>query len=117
MLQRDQQAVVCFALVYSALMTDDSVCVRTAHRVCEGSACHREVRVSSLGEEVTLLPGVGVQYGRFKYDLNQAKAVRSKLDAFEISVTPGGSILFNAPNVGFAVIVNSIGNVVVGVSL
>ena len=70
----------------------------------------------SLGEEVTLLPGKGVQYAGFTFDLAQAKSIRSKLDAFEISVTPGGNILFNAPQVGFAVIVNDIGNVVAGVS-
>ncbi|XP_043237348.1 hemocytin-like [Amphibalanus amphitrite] len=87
----------------------------TVHRVCN-SECHREVRVTSLGEEVTLVPNVGVQYGGFSYDLTQAKSVRSKLDAFDISVTPGGSILFNAPQVGFAVIVNNIGNVVVGLN-
>ena len=74
------------------------------------------MRIVSLGEEVTLLPGIGVKYAGFKYDLAQAKHIRSDLDAFEISVTPGGNIVFEAPQVGFAVIVNNIGNVVVGVS-
>ena len=86
------------------------------HRVCEGAACRREVRVTALGEEVTLLPNAGVRFGRFQYDLTQAPAVRSKLATFRIGVTPGNFIICEAQQLGFTVIANNIGSGAVGVS-
>ena len=84
--------------------------------MCEGASCRREVRITALGEEVTLLPNEGVSFGGFQYDLTQARAVRSKLGTFEIGVTPGNFIIFDAQELGFTVIVNNIGSVAVGVS-
>ncbi|XP_037075331.1 hemocytin-like [Pollicipes pollicipes] len=104
-----------YQICHHTLLKEEGLWEVTVHRECAGTECRRVVRITTLGELVTIVPGAGVEYGGFTYSLKQASALRSKVNTFKISTT-GSTILFNAPDIGFAVLVNNIGNVVVGIN-